>query len=108
MYSNRQAPSRDIVNSFGVLGYLRYICSGGVYDGSNRFVISLFCCLSASVGTHYYRCGDGFDSAPVQHYINGISLKELQGDKAIFQPGTLHKVCKCPVYFHIGCPINIL
>ena len=55
--------------------------------------------MASLIHTKYmtlHRCGDAlkqfFDSAPVQHYINGTSIKELRGDKAIHQPGTLREV----------------
>lgn len=32
IYSNRQAPSRDVAKSFSVLNHLRFVCSGGLYD----------------------------------------------------------------------------
>lgn len=76
VYSNRQAPSRDIANTFCVLAHLRYICDGGIYDGSERCGIALKNC---------------FATAPVQHFIHGTSIKELQDNKAIYQPGALRK-----------------
>ena len=32
VYGNRHSPSRDISNNFAVLEYLRFICSGGLYQ----------------------------------------------------------------------------
>ena len=32
IYGNRQSPSRDIARRFLTLEYLRFICSGGLYD----------------------------------------------------------------------------
>ncbi len=33
IYSNRQAPSRDIAEAFVKLEHLRFVCSGGLFDG---------------------------------------------------------------------------
>ena len=41
IYANRGAPSRDIANSFAVMDHLRFICSGGIVDGSHRLVTTL-------------------------------------------------------------------
>ena len=97
VYSNRQAPSRDIGKSFGVLNYIRYICDGGVYDGDKRYLFMYhYVCGKTPYPLHNDRCGDDlkqlFDSAQVQHYVNGTTVKELRGDKVIYQPGTLRKV----------------
>ena len=41
IYSNRQAPSRDICNSFAVLNDLRHISSGGYIASGSRHRYSL-------------------------------------------------------------------
>ena len=38
IYGNKQAPSRDIATNLAMLEYLRYICSGGLYDNGSRSV----------------------------------------------------------------------
>ena len=41
IYANRGAPSRDIANSFAVMDHMRFICSGGVLNGSHRLVMTV-------------------------------------------------------------------
>ena len=40
IFGNKQAPSRDIAQGFGVLEHLRFICAGGsfTFDGKERYV----------------------------------------------------------------------
>lgn len=32
IFGNKHAPSRDIANNLAVLEYIRFICSGGIYN----------------------------------------------------------------------------
>ena len=32
IYGNKHAPSRDIARNMAILEYVRYICSGGIYN----------------------------------------------------------------------------
>ena len=41
VYANRAAPSRDMANIFAVMDHLRFICSGGIVDGSHQLVKTL-------------------------------------------------------------------
>ena len=48
IYANRLAPSKDIALGFAVIEHLRFLCSGGSFDGTSRYVNVLdsdFVCL---------------------------------------------------------------
>ena len=96
VFGSRLAPSRDIAKRFCILQHLRYICHGG--NASERYVI---CATFVTSGYHMYicRCGGALKElyfVPlVQHMLRGISMQELLGHKAIFQPGVARKVCFC-------------
>ncbi|KAL5500102.1 hypothetical protein EMCRGX_G011605 [Ephydatia muelleri] len=73
IYSNRQAPSKDIANSFAIQESIRFAFAESSYSLSER-------------------CGNDlialYRSMGVQHYLGGTSV---QHDKPIHQPGTLRK-----------------
>ncbi|KAL5502698.1 hypothetical protein EMCRGX_G009512 [Ephydatia muelleri] len=76
IFSNKQAPSRDIANYFANLQSIRYICQGGLFNNNDT-------------------CGTGlqilYNHPNVQHFFNGIPPKTLLADKAIYQPGAARK-----------------
>eukprot|EP00731_Ephydatia_muelleri_P004554 Em0002g730a len=75
VFGNRLAPSRDIVCT---LQHLRYICHGG--NASER-------------------CGGALYFTPLlQHMVRGISMRELLGHKAIYQPGSSKKALLTAAY----------
>ena len=41
-YANRIAPSRNIATGFSVIEHLRFICSGGSFDGSKMYVNNIY------------------------------------------------------------------
>eukprot|EP00731_Ephydatia_muelleri_P010822 Em0005g1408a len=75
IFSNRLAPSRDICNHFAVQQHLRYTCA---CDGDDNI-----------------QCGGGlktlYSSPMVQHFFNNVTMRELHGDRSIYQPGALRK-----------------
>eukprot|EP00731_Ephydatia_muelleri_P008143 Em0004g481a len=75
IFSNRLAPSRDICNHFAVQQHLRYTCA---CDGDGNI-----------------QCGGGlrtlYSSPMVQHFFNNVTMRELHGDRSIYQPGALRK-----------------
>lgn len=96
VFGNRLAPSRDIAKRFCILQHLRYICHGG--NASERYVICPAFVMFQTSGDHIYsRCGGALKElyfVPlVQHMVRGISMQELLGHKAIYQPGVARKVC---------------
>ena len=46
-----------------------------------------------------FRCGGAlkelYFTQLLQHMVRGISMRELRGHKAIYQPGVARKVCVC-------------
>eukprot|EP00731_Ephydatia_muelleri_P007393 Em0003g1641a len=76
IFSNKQAPSRDIANYFANLQSIQYICQGGLFNNNDT-------------------CGTGlqilYNHPNVQHFLNGIPPKTLLADKAIYQPGAARK-----------------
>ncbi|KAL5460040.1 hypothetical protein EMCRGX_G033453 [Ephydatia muelleri] len=73
IFSNRLAPSQDICNHFAVQQHLRYTCA---CDGDDNI-----------------QCGGGlktlYSSPMVQHFFNNVTMRELYGDRSIYQPGAL-------------------
>eukprot|EP00731_Ephydatia_muelleri_P028790 Em0020g434a len=74
VFGNRLAPSRDIAKRFCTLQHLRYICHGG--NASER-------CGGALKELYF--------TPLLQHMVRGISMRELLGHKAIYQPGVARK-----------------
>lgn len=74
VFGNRLAPSRDIAKRFCILQHLRHICHGG--NASER-------CGGALKELYF--------TPFVQHMVRGISMQELLGHKAIYQPGVARK-----------------
>eukprot|EP00731_Ephydatia_muelleri_P006261 Em0003g509a len=76
VFGNRLAPSRDIAHRFSVVQHIRYICHGGNLSSGEK-------------------CGDAlkmiFLSPVMQHIMCGIPMEDLQGTRAIYQPGTPRK-----------------
>eukprot|EP00731_Ephydatia_muelleri_P024584 Em0016g855a len=72
IYSNRQAPSRDIGKHFAVLEHVRHIVDGGRYGQE--------------------RCGDSLrtlcSTKPMQAFLYQTSVKELSAHEGIYKPGT--------------------
>eukprot|EP00731_Ephydatia_muelleri_P029194 Em0020g838a len=71
VFGNRLAPSRDIAKR---LQHLRHICHGG--NASKR-------CGGALKELYF--------TPLLQHMVHGISMRELLGHKAIYQPGVARK-----------------
>ncbi|KAL5503163.1 hypothetical protein EMCRGX_G010071 [Ephydatia muelleri] len=71
VFENRLAPSRDIAKR---LQHLRHICHGG--NASER-------CGGALKELYF--------TPLLQHMVRGISMRELLGHKAIYQPGVARK-----------------
>eukprot|EP00731_Ephydatia_muelleri_P007136 Em0003g1384a len=72
VFENRLAPSRDIAKR---LQHLRHICHGG--NASER-------CGGALKELYF--------TPLLQHMVRGISMRELLGHKAIYQPGVARKM----------------
>ena len=92
VYSNRHAPSRDIVYNFSVLELIRTVCSVLVLT----VLLQKGMCLDLwLMSTNfkliylnlYFRCGQGmsdlYHSTQVQRFLNCIPAKELLSEKAI-------------------------
>ncbi|KAL5479381.1 hypothetical protein EMCRGX_G022899 [Ephydatia muelleri] len=77
VFSNRLAPSRDIVCHFSVLQHLRFYCHDGQMMAEERCSLDLKELLSSDV---------------IQHVVCGIPYKELRKSRAIYQPGSARKV----------------
>ena len=46
IYANRHAPSKDIATSFAIQQSIRFVCSGGHFDPSERYVAVIACIVS--------------------------------------------------------------
>eukprot|EP00731_Ephydatia_muelleri_P011829 Em0006g723a len=83
VFGNRLAPSRDIAKQFSTLQHLHHICHGGNTE----------------------RCGGAlkelYFTPLLQHMVRGISMRELLGHKAIYQPGVARK-CGMQYDFVLG------
>ena len=68
--------------------------------------LSIVLCINVLHWMIMFRCGDAlkelFFTPFLQHMIRGISMQELLGHKAIYQPGVARKVC---VFLHV-CTID--
>eukprot|EP00731_Ephydatia_muelleri_P012809 Em0007g119a len=86
IYSNRQAPSRDIGKHFAVLEHVRHIIDGGRYGQE--------------------RCGDSLrtlcSTKPMQAFLYQTSVKELSAHEGIYKPGTPRLVSKQSGHLSVG------
>lgn len=67
IFSNKQAPSRDIAKHFSVLEHLRYICQGGYYGESERCGIGLKNLFSLHCVQHFLNCMPQTDTSKLIH-----------------------------------------
>ena len=99
IYGNKHAPSRDIARNMAILEYVRYICSGGIYNegcSTKRFAIphtnkevlyGIYACYNN------YSCGQSltnlYSTHKVQGFMNCSNDKEV---KSMYCQGCLRKV----------------
>ena len=95
VHGNRQASSRDIAVKFSSIEHLRYLSDGGLVSGS-RYMYTGLAKTIIQFFLSFVRCGEGlchlFHTDVVQNFVHGTSMREIHGDKSIYQPGTLRKV----------------
>ena len=97
VFGNRLAPSRDIAKQFSALcnTYVTFVMVEMLVKG--RLSILLFIIFEYLV--IMFRFGvalkELYFTPLLQHMVRGISMRELLGHKAIYQPGVARKVCVC-------------
>ena len=94
IYGNKQAPSKDICQSFATMQYLHHVMSGGYYtDTTTKLVVHIH--LMATT-VYHDSCGEGlkelYSSIEVQKFVNSSSSMDVLSHKAIYTPGCLRKV----------------
>ena len=88
IFSNRQAPSRDIASHFSRLQSLMHIGQSNSFDGNKRYntQCETICCKAMfSLGVHAVGAQEILSCDMVQHVLTGVPLQELCHSRSIYQ-----------------------
>ena len=92
IFSNRQAPSRDIASHFNQLQSLMHISQSNCFDGNKRYDALCETIRCKAFPRYAVRAQDILSCDMVQHVLTGVPLKELHRSRSIYQPGSARKV----------------
>lgn len=102
IYGNKHAPSRDIARNMAILEYVRYICSGGIYNegcSTKRFV---FLHIDKVLHAWYnnYSCGQSLANLYSTHKVQGFMNSSNDHERtSMYCQGYLRKVGKTFLLF---------